>query len=72
MPLLFNHVHDKSLNQRNVFFLQKDHVKVSLDDLMASYSPPVKIHRYKLRFIPVIPQHSTPEEIEAITTYNSR
>ncbi|XP_064599194.1 uncharacterized protein LOC135465782 isoform X2 [Liolophura sinensis] len=33
---------------------QKDHVQASLDDLMMRYSPPVKPHRYKLQFIPVL------------------
>ncbi|OWF47152.1 uncharacterized protein LOC110454745 [Mizuhopecten yessoensis] len=42
---------------------QKDHVVSSLDDLMSRYTPPVKQHRYKIRFVPVVDQDATEEEI---------
>lgn len=42
---------------------QKDHVVGDLDDLMNRYNPPVKRHRYKVRFVPVVDQDATEAEI---------
>ena len=34
--------------------LQKDHITGSLDDLLNRYSPPVKSHRCRVKFVPVL------------------
>ena len=39
--------------------LQKDHVRVSLEDLMGRYSPPVPPSRYRLSFVPVVGSTAT-------------
>ncbi|XP_060081569.1 uncharacterized protein LOC132560884 [Ylistrum balloti] len=49
----------------------KDHVVGSLDDLMARYNPPVKQHRYKVRFVPVVDKDATEAEIIQHTLANS-
>ncbi|XP_046550526.1 uncharacterized protein LOC124260293 [Haliotis rubra] len=42
---------------------QKDHVVASLQDLFSRYHPPVPSHRYKVKFVPVLGQSSTEEEV---------
>ncbi|KAH3778764.1 uncharacterized protein LOC127844552 [Dreissena polymorpha] len=42
---------------------QKAHVLGSVYDLMARYRPPVKSHRYQVRFIPVFDSHSEAQAI---------
>jgi len=32
---------------------QKEHVRASVVDLFERYRPPVKAHRYKVKFVPV-------------------
>lgn len=40
---------------------QKDHVMASIDEVFSRYSPPVKRHRYKVRFKPVLESDSVDE-----------
>lgn len=50
-PTIF---HEPVINDVPIFFLQKDHVCVSLKDLLGRYIPPVPSSRYHLAFIPVL------------------
>ncbi|KAL5467452.1 hypothetical protein EMCRGX_G031677 [Ephydatia muelleri] len=40
---------------------QKDHLSLSLDDLMSRYNPSVLKSCYKLEYVPVVPQGSDPQ-----------
>ena len=51
--------------------LQKDHLVAALDDLMSRYTPPVQQHRYKVRFVPVVEENTTPEQRAAILAYST-
>lgn len=50
---------------------RKDHIKVELDDVMASYKPPVERHRYKIKFVPVVEENATKEEIDHVLSYDA-
>ncbi|GFN80037.1 schlafen protein [Plakobranchus ocellatus] len=51
---------------------QRDHVIKSMHDLMSRYSPPVSKHRYKVRFVPVLPRDTTEEEREELLKADTR
>ncbi|KAM7285919.1 uncharacterized protein ISCGN_032804 [Ixodes scapularis] len=38
---------------------QKDHILLSLENVLTRYDPPVAKHMYNLRFVPVIPEGAT-------------
>ncbi|KAK3605672.1 hypothetical protein CHS0354_013469 [Potamilus streckersoni] len=59
-------VHGLKLSQ-----FQKDHIVGSLDDLFSRYNPPVKPHRYRVRFVPVVKSDSTPDEIITQCSFDS-
>lgn len=42
---------------------QKDHIVGSLDDLLSRYCPPVKSHRYKVKFVPVVDDEAQGEAL---------
>ncbi|KAK6185162.1 hypothetical protein SNE40_007455 [Patella caerulea] len=50
---------------------QKDHVTGSLQDLMGRYTPPVKSHRYKIKFIPVLSKGVSEKDITRQCSYDS-
>ena len=51
---------------------QKDHVVSSLDDLMKRYRPPVEEHRYTVKFVPIVDEDCSEEDIARIVSYDSR
>lgn len=53
-------------------YFQQDHVTGSLDDLMSRYKPPVKKHRYRLKFVPVVDHKCSEEEIIKQCSYDAR
>ncbi|KAL3858995.1 hypothetical protein ACJMK2_009238 [Sinanodonta woodiana] len=59
-------VHGLKLSQ-----YQKDHIVGSLDDLFSRYKPAVKSHRYQVRFVPVVKNNSTPDEIITQCSFDS-
>ncbi|XP_063441186.1 uncharacterized protein LOC134721860 [Mytilus trossulus] len=50
---------------------QQDHVMGSLDDLMSRYKPPVKKHRYRIKFVPVVDPKCSEEEIIKQCSYDA-
>ncbi|XP_048254713.1 uncharacterized protein LOC124142586 isoform X1 [Haliotis rufescens] len=42
---------------------QKDHVVSSVQDLFSRYHPPVPTHRYMVKFVPVLGESSTEEQV---------
>ncbi|KAI0234738.1 hypothetical protein LSAT2_014952 [Lamellibrachia satsuma] len=50
---------------------QKDHVVSSLDDLMKRYRPPVEEHRYTVKFVPIVDEDCSEEDIARIVSYDS-
>ncbi|KAK2187982.1 hypothetical protein NP493_148g04045 [Ridgeia piscesae] len=63
---------DGTVNGFSLTQFQKDHVRVSLDDLMERYHPPVEEHRYTVKFVPIVDKDCSEEDIERIVSYNSR
>lgn len=51
---------------------EKDHIVVSLDDLMSRYIPPVEEHRYSIKFVPAVEEDVSDEVLAKITNFNSK
>lgn len=62
---------DGTVNGFSLTQFQKDHVRVSLDDLMERYHPPVEEHRYTVKFVPIVDKDCSEEDIARIVSYNS-
>ncbi|XP_064640322.1 uncharacterized protein LOC135495522 [Lineus longissimus] len=50
---------------------QKDHLLTSMDDLASRYDPPLLKHRYKVRFVPVLDNNCTDDDISALTSFDN-
>ena len=51
---------------------QMDHFRAQLEDVMGRYHPPVEPHRYDVKFIPVVNNNASDEEILSATTFKPR
>ena len=55
-----------------ILISQKDHIRLSLDDLMQRFRPSVEEHRYTVKFVPIVDEDYTEEDIARTVSYNSR